>query len=138
MTTTTTTHPDPTVLRDAVISTLITLLAPPPPVATPATLDAVTRTRQELATFHRHTNPARREARDGDRVATLTVALGGIARALLTTHPTHPPRLRAELSVLATVALAWLDTLPHPGPESDGGADEDPDLDDEPLEVEPF
>ncbi|MGB6165665.1 MAG: hypothetical protein WBF75_24440 [Pseudonocardiaceae bacterium] len=90
--------------------------------ATPLTLAAIADTRRDLAALHGRHNPAAHHTHDSDRHAALSAALGDIAKALLTTHHhrhTDPWRLRAGLTVLATVALAWLDTLPHPDPQDD-------------------
>ncbi|MGB6163437.1 MAG: hypothetical protein WBF75_12865 [Pseudonocardiaceae bacterium] len=105
--------------REAVRLALIELLTTSAhhDAATPATLTAIADTRRDLATLHSRTNPAGRHAPERDRHAALSGALGDISKALLATYPyrhTDPWRLRAGLTVLAAVALAWLDTLPHP------------------------
>jgi hypothetical protein len=119
------------VTREAVRAALIELLTTTDQhhhAATRATLTAVGDTRRVLAELHRAHDPAARHAPDHDRHAALSSALGDIGRALLTTHPhPDPTRLRAGLTVLAAVALGWLDTLPTTTTDHDAdGPDAEP------------
>lgn len=95
--------------------------------ATPHTLTQVGDTRRLLAELHHTNDPADRHAPQPTRHAALSSALGDIGRALLAAGPYRHPdtaALRGGLSVLAAVALGWLDTLPLPDPESDDGRDD--------------
>ncbi len=119
--------------RDAVSVALIELLSTSehPDAATSATLAAIADTRRDLAALHGPNDPVARYAPERDRHAPLSSALGDISKALLAAYPYHhtdPWRLRAGLTVLAAVALAWLDTLPqHPDPHnSDDRPDAEP------------
>jgi hypothetical protein len=110
---------------DAVRTALIDLLTTGQhhDAATTATLRAVGTTRTHLAALHQHSrhNPIARYAQPEDRHAALSSALGVIAGTLLADRgPNHATPLRASLTTLAAVALAWLDTLPHPNPADEG------------------
>jgi hypothetical protein len=97
--------------------------------ATPATLTAIGRARRTLTKVHGTQNPASRYADDEDRHLALSSALGDIASALLTARPSHvpdPTELRAGLTTLTAVALAWLDTLPTPPRDNDDPDDDGP------------
>jgi hypothetical protein len=126
-------------LCDAVRTALVDLLTTGQhhDAATPATLTAIGAARRALAELHGAWNPASRCAHDEDRHVALSSALGDIARALLTARPGHvpdPTELRAGLTTLTAVALAWLDTLPAPNPEpNDDGYDHDDGYDAEPF-----
>ena len=105
-------------VRDAVRTALIELLSTGehPEVASAATLSAVAHARRDLTVLHANLNPAGPHAPDSARQAALLSALGDIGGALLATYHHRPSaaRLRAGLTVLTTVALGWLDALPHP------------------------
>jgi hypothetical protein len=121
--------------RDAVRVALIELLSTSehPGAATPATLAAIADTRRDLAALHGPDDPAAHHAPERDRHAALSNALGDIGKALLAGRHqryrcTDPWRLRAGLTVLAAVALGWLDTLPqHPDPHNSDEFDDGPD-----------
>jgi hypothetical protein len=119
-------------IRETVRLALIELLSTGehPGAATPATLTAIADTRHDLAALHGLNNPAAHYAPESDRHAALSSALGDIGKALLTTRHhryTDAWRLRAGLTVLAAIALAWLDTLPHLNPhEPDDRPDAEP------------
>lgn len=49
------------------------------------------------------------------KLAILTEEVGEVAKALLDGEPLE--NLRAELVQVAAVAVAWLESLPNPGPE---------------------
>jgi hypothetical protein len=137
-TTNTTTDTTRIPICDAVRIALIDLLTTGQhhDAATTATLRAIGTTRTHLAALHQHNrhNPIARYAQSEDRHAALSSALGDTARALLAEQPFPDiTLLRAGLTTLAAVALAWLDTLPHPNPA-------DPDDEDyhDCAEPEPF
>jgi hypothetical protein len=95
--------------------------------ATPPTLATVGQARRELAARHHGDDPAARHAPFFTRHAALSSALGDVGAALLTAGPHRlpdPAIVRAGLSVLAAVALSWLDILPTPP-----GHNTDPDYD---------
>jgi hypothetical protein len=126
MTTTNTTDAVRIPVCDTVRAALIDLLTTGQhhDAATTATLRAVGATRSalvELHQFSRH-NPVRRHALADDRHAALSSALGDIARTLLADRRhAYSTELRAGLTTLAAVTLAWLDTLPHPDDGDDEG-----------------
>jgi hypothetical protein len=116
------TNTDNTITRipvcDAVRTALIDLLTTGQhhDAASAATLRAVGTTRTHLVELHQHSrhNPVARHAQAEDRHAALSSALGDIARTLLADRRhDHCTPLRAALTTLAAIALAWLDTLPH-------------------------
>jgi hypothetical protein len=100
--------------------------------ATPTTLATIGQARQELAALHRAHDPAGYFAHDHDRHTALSSALGDIGTALLTARPHNhpdPAHLRTGLSVLAALALGWLDALPTPDPphqDPDDGPNAEP------------
>lgn len=144
---TTTTTAEDTIripICDAVRTALVELLTTGQHhhAATPTTLTQVGRARQTLDELHRTRNPVSRYATDEDRHVALSSALGDIAHALLTARPSHAPdptELRAGLTTLTAIALAWLDTLPAPTerPESSDEGHQHDDGSDGP-DAEPF
>jgi hypothetical protein len=123
-TTNTTTDTTRIPVCDAVRTALIDLLTTGQHhnAATTATLRAVGATRTALVELHQcsRRNPVAHYASVEDRHAALSSALGDTARALLVEHSFPDTTLLwAGLTTLAAVALAWLDTLPHPNPVED-------------------
>jgi hypothetical protein len=113
---------------DAVRTALIDLLTTGQhhDAATTTTLRAVGATRSALLELHQRSrhNPVAHHAQADDRHAALSSALGDIARTLLADRRhDYSTELRAGLTTLAAVALAWLDTLPHPTPDDEDDAD---------------
>ena len=128
---------------DAVRTALIELLTTGQHhhAATPTTLTQVGHARRTLAELHPTHNPAGHYAGNPDRHAALSSALGDIARALLSAHPRREPdttQLRAGLTVLAAVALAWLDTLPTPNEHDDPDPYPDDDGFEDTRDPQPF
>ncbi|MGB6164408.1 MAG: hypothetical protein WCF33_13570 [Pseudonocardiaceae bacterium] len=129
--TTTTGAPTRETVRVALIELLNT--SEHPDTASADTLAAVADTRRDLAALHGPDDPTAHHAPERDRHAALSSALGDIGKALLAARydryrSTDPWQLRAGLTVLAAVALGWLDTLPqHPDPHNSDEFDDGPD-----------